>query len=255
VVELDLEEAVFGASREIQIPTLDDCKACSGSGSTDGKRKACGTCRGHGRVRMQNGIFSIQQTCPACGGAGQVVESPCKPCRGAGRVEGEKTLAVKIPAGVDEGDRIRLAGEGQAGPRGVPSGDLFVEVHVKPHAIFQRDGADLYCEVPIRFSQAALGGELSVPTLGGDALIKIPPETQSGKLFRLRGKGVKPVRGGEPGDLLCRVVVETPVKLTRTQKDLLEQFEASFEDGREHTPRQSGWVDGVKQFWDRLTSG
>jgi len=206
-------------------------------------------------VRMQNGIFSIQQTCPTCGGSGQVVENPCKVCRGAGRVEGEKTLSVKIPAGVDEGDRIRLAGEGQAGARGVPAGDLYVEVHVKPHPIFQRDGADLYCEVPIRFSQAALGGELTVPTLGGEALIKIPVETQSGKLFRLRGKGVKPVRGGEAGDLLCRVVVETPVKLTRKQKELLEQFEASFEDGREHTPRQTGWFDGVKQFWDRMTSG
>jgi molecular chaperone DnaJ len=175
-------------------------------------------------------------------------------CRGAGRVEGEKTLQVKIPAGVDEGDRIRLSGEGQAGPRGTPPGDLFVEVHVKPHPIFQRDGADLYCEVPIRFSQAALGGEVVVPTLGGEALIKIPAETQTGKLFRLRGKGVRPVRGGEAGDLICRVAVETPVHLTRKQKELLEQFEASFEDGKDHTPRQSGWLDGVRQFWDRMTS-
>ena len=254
VVELDLEEAVFGAQRELEIPTLEECKPCSGSGSLDGKRKTCATCRGHGRVRMQNGIFSVQQACPTCGGAGQSIENPCKACRGAGRVEGEKTLSVKIPAGVDEGDRIRLSGEGQAGPRGTAPGDLFVEVHVKPHPIFQRDGADLHCEVPIRFSQAALGGEVAVPTLGGEALIKIPAETQTGKLFRLRGKGVKPVRGGDYGDLLCRVVVETPVHLNRKQKELLEQFEASFEDGREHTPRQSGWFDGVRQFWDRMTS-
>ncbi len=254
VVELDLEEAVAGVAREIEVPTVVTCEPCGGTGSVDRKTTTCDTCRGQGRVRMQNGIFSIQQACPKCGGAGKTVANPCKSCRGAGRVRDDKTLSVKIPGGVDEGDRVRLSGEGEAGPGGSPPGDLYVEVRVRQHAIFQREGNDLYCEVPIRFSQAALGADVVVPTLDGEALIHIPAETQTGRLFRLRGKGVKSVRGHGTGDLTCRVVVETPVKLTRRQKELLNEFENSFADGREHTPRQTSWLDGVKQFWERMTS-
>jgi len=255
VLELDLEEAVFGVDKQIEVPTLGACESCEGSGSVDGKTETCKTCKGHGRVRMQNGIFSIQQACPHCGGAGKVIAHPCKTCRGEGRVHKDKTLSVKIPAGVDSGDRIRLTGEGQAGPAGTPAGDLYVEVHVREHAIFQRERDDLYCEVPIRFSQAALGAELVVPTLGGDATIRVPAETQTGKSFRLRGKGVRNVRNGHVGDLICKVVVETPVKLSKRQRELLEEFETSFgEDGAAHTPRASSWLDGVKQFWERVTS-
>jgi len=255
VLELDLEEAVFGTERRIEVPTLVACDVCDGSGSADGKSETCRTCQGHGRVRMQNGIFSIQQACPHCGGAGKVVANPCKTCRGEGRTQKDKTLSVKIPAGVDSGDRIRLSGEGQAGPKGAPAGDLYVEVHVREHKIFQREHDDLFCEIPIRFSQAALGAELAVPTLGGDATIRVPAETQTGKSFRLRGKGVKNVRNGHVGDLICRVVVETPVKLSKRQKELLGEFEASFEENPSaHTPRASSWLDGVKQFWERVTS-
>jgi molecular chaperone DnaJ len=255
VLELDLEEAVFSVEKQIRVPMLAACQSCSGSGSADGKLDTCGTCRGHGRVRMQNGVFSIQQTCPHCGGSGKSIANPCKSCHGEGRVQEEKKLAVKIPAGVDSGDRIRLSGEGEAGPAGSAPGDLYVEVHVREHAIFQRERDDLLCEVPIRFSQAALGAELEVPTLGGEAAIKIPAETQTGKLFRLRGKGVRNVRSGHVGDLICKVVVETPVKLSKNQCDLLQQFEASFgDDARDHTPRASSWLDGVKQFWERVTS-
>lgn len=255
MLELDLEEAVFGADKTIRVPTLVECEKCEGSGSADGKLSTCGTCQGHGRVRMQNGIFSIQQACPHCGGSGRTIANPCKTCRGEGRVRHEKHLEVKVPAGVDTGDRIRLSGEGEAGPAGAPPGDLYVEVQVREHAIFQRQQDDLFCEVPIRFSQAALGAELEVPTLGGEATIKIPAETQTGKLFKLRGKGVKNVRTGHVGDLLCRVVVETPVKLNKQQRELLRQFEESFgEDYAAHTPRASSWLDSVKQFWDRVTT-
>ncbi len=256
VMELDLEEAVFGVDKQIEVPTLVACKPCSGSGSEDGKVETCKTCAGRGQVRMQRGIFSVQQPCPACGGRGQTIAKPCKSCHGNGRIRDEKTLSVKIPAGVDNGDRIRLQGEGEAGPPGAAAGDLFVEVNVREHRIFQRDGDDLYCEVPIRFSQAALGADLVVPTLDGEALIKVPLETQTGKLFRLRGKGVKSVRSHAPGDLLCRVVVETPVNLTSKQRELLRDFEATFqgEEGAKHSPRSSGFLDGVKAFWDRMTS-
>jgi molecular chaperone DnaJ len=255
VVELDLEEAVFGVEKRIEVPTLAACGKCDGSGSADGKTTTCTTCRGQGRVRMQNGIFSIQQACPHCGGAGKMIANPCKQCRGEGRIQQDKTLAVKIPAGVDSGDRIRLSGEGQAGPAGTPAGDLYVEVQVREHAIFQRDHDDLHCEVPIRFSQAALGAGLKVPTLDGDAEIRIPAETQTGKSFRLRNKGVRNVRNGHVGDLICRVVVETPVKLDKHQRELLAQFEASFgDDSARHTPRATSWLDGVKQFWERVTS-
>ncbi|MFD0727144.1 molecular chaperone DnaJ [Lysobacter brunescens] len=256
VMELDLEEAVAGVEKRIEIPTLVDCKPCKGSGSEDGKVETCATCQGRGQVRFQRGIFAMQQPCPHCGGNGKRIVSPCKSCRGAGRVEEEKVLSVKIPAGVDNGDRIRLSGEGEAGPAGAPPGDLYVDVRVREHDIFQRDGDDLHCEVPIRISQAALGDTVRVPTLGGEAEIRIPPETQTGKVFRLREKGVRSVRSRSTGDLYCRVVVETPVNLTSQQRELLEQFEATFvgEEARRHSPRSSTFMDGVKSFWERMTS-
>jgi molecular chaperone DnaJ len=256
VMELSLEEAVGGIDKQIEIPTLDACDTCEGSGSADGKVETCTTCGGRGQVRFQRGIFSMQQTCPHCNGRGQSIANPCGDCHGQGRVERTKTLSVKIPAGVDNGDRIRLTGEGEAGPTGSPPGDLYVEVRVREHEIFQRDGDDLHCEVPIRISQAALGDTIRVPTLGGEVELRIPGETQSGKLFRLRDKGVKSVRSRKPGDLYCRAVVETPVNLTPEQRELLEKFEATFvgEGARKHSPRSSTFLDGVKGFWDRMTS-
>ena len=256
VMELDLEEAVAGIEKRIEIPTLAECSPCKGSGSADGKVDTCATCHGRGQVRMQRGPFQMQAPCPHCGGQGKTIANPCKACDGAGRVEEDKTLSVKIPAGVDNGDRIRLAGEGEAGPAGMPAGDLYVEVRVRPHAIFQRDGDDLHCEVPIRISQAALGDTVRVPTLGGEVELRIPAETQSGKVFRLRDKGVKSVRSRAPGDLYCKVAVETPVNLTAEQRALMEQFEATFtgEDARRHSPKSATFLDGVKGFWDRMVS-
>ncbi|MCC4596774.1 molecular chaperone DnaJ [Xanthomonas campestris pv. phormiicola] len=256
VLELDLEEAVAGIERRIEIPTLGECEHCHGSGSEDGKVEICTTCQGRGQVRIQRGIFAMQQSCPHCAGRGQIVQNPCGTCHGAGRVEETKVLSVKIPPGVDNGDRIRLSGEGEAGPAGTPPGDLYVEVRVREHAIFQRDGDDLHCEVPIRISQAALGDTVRVATLGGEAEIRIPAETQTGKLFRLRGKGVRSVRSRSEGDLYCRVVVETPVNLTADQRKLLEEFESTFtgEDARKHSPKSATFIDGVKGFWDRMTS-
>jgi len=256
VMELDLEEAVAGIEKRIELPTLAACGDCNGSGSEDGKLETCGTCHGRGQVRMQRGIFTMQQPCPHCGGRGQIIAHPCRTCHGNGRVEEEKVLSVKIPAGVDSGDRIRLAGEGEAGPAGTPPGDLYVEVRVRPHPIFVRDGDDLHCEVPIRISQAALGDTIRVPTLGGEVELRIPAETQTGKQFRLRDKGVKSVRSRAPGDLYCKAVVETPVNLTAEQRALLEQFEATFvgEGARKHSPRSSTFLDGVKGFWDRMVS-
>ncbi|KKY07087.1 molecular chaperone DnaJ, partial [Xanthomonas phaseoli pv. phaseoli] len=251
-----LEKAVAGIERRIEIPTLVECTPCHGSGSEDGKVETCGTCHGRGQVRIQRGIFAMQQSCPHCDGRGTLIQNPCKTCHGAGRVEEDKVLSIKVPAGVDTGDRIRLAGEGEAGPAGTPPGDLYVEVRVREHAIFQRDGDDLHCEVPIRISQAALGDTVRVATLGGEAEIRIPAETQTGKLFRLRGKGVRSVRSRSEGDLYCRVVVETPVNLTADQRELLQQFEATFtgEDARKHSPKSATFIDGVKGFWDRMTS-
>lgn len=256
VMELDLEEAVAGLERRIEIPTLAACEPCKGSGSADGKLETCATCHGRGQVRLQRGIFTMQQPCPQCGGRGQTIAQPCPECHGAGRVEHEKVLQVKIPAGVDSGDRIRLAGEGEAGPAGTPPGDLYVEVRVRPHEIFVRDGDDLHCEVPVRISQAALGDTIRVPTLGGEVELRIPAETQTGKVFRLRDKGVKSVRSRAPGDLYCKAVVETPVNLTAEQRELLERFEATFvgEGARKHSPRASTFIDGVKGFWDRMVS-
>ena len=252
-MELDLEEAVRGTTVSIRVPTLADCKTCKGSGAKKGTSPVtCTTCNGMGQVRMQQGFFAVQQTCPRCHGSGKMVTDPCGDCHGQGRVEEEKTLSVKVPAGVDTGDRIRLSGEGEAGALGGPSGDLYVVVNVRPHPIFQRDGRDLYCEVPISFADAALGGELEVPTLNGRVKLKIPEGTQTNKLFRLRGKGVTPVRGGGVGDLLCRVAVETPVKLNKRQRELLEEFRASLQGDASHSPRESSWFEGVKRFFGDL---
>jgi molecular chaperone DnaJ len=251
---LTLEQAVAGDTVSINVATLATCEVCHGSGAKAGSHpETCPTCAGRGQVRMQQGFFTVQQTCPRCRGKGTIISDPCGNCHGAGRVEKEKTLSVKIPAGVDSGDRIRLAGEGEAGPNGGPSGDLYVEISVQPHEIFSRDGADLACEVPLSFATAALGGEIEVPTLGGSVSLKIPSETQTGKVFRLRGKGVKPVRGGATGDLLCRVEVETPVHLSKEQKELLKKFEASVKaDGGKHSPREHGWLQGVKKFFEKV---
>jgi molecular chaperone DnaJ len=256
VMELDLEEAVAGVERRVELPTMAECAPCNGTGSEDGRVETCDTCHGRGQVRFQRGIFSMQQPCPSCHGRGQTFRNPCLACHGQGRVEEEKVLMVKVPAGVDTGDRIRLAGEGEAGPAGAPPGDLYVEVRVRPHAIFERDGDDLHCEVPIRFPQAALGDTVRVPTLGGEVELRVPAETQTGKVFRLRGKGVRSVRSRDVGDLYCKVVVETPVNLTAEQRELLERFEATFggEGGRRHSPRSSTFVDGVRGFWERMTS-
>ena len=253
-LEIDLEDAVQGSTVKIRVPTLEHCEECNGSGARKGSTPvSCTTCGGAGQIRMQQGFFSVQQTCPNCRGKGKMIKDPCGSCHGRGRVEKQKTLSVKIPPGVDTGDRIRLAGEGEAGPDGGGPGDLYVQVAVRPHSIFQRDGKHLYTEVPISFTDAALGGELEVPTLEGRVKLRVPPETQTGKLFRLRGKGVKPVRGGQVGDLLCRVVVETPVNLTKKQKDLLAEFQASLgESNQKHSPRKTSWFEGVKNFFDEM---
>lgn len=251
-MELSLEEAVKGVSKQIKVPTLVNCETCDGSGAKKGTQPTtCGTCHGAGQVRMQQGFFAVQQPCPTCRGRGVEIKDPCPSCYGQGRVEKTKTLSVTIPAGVDTGDRIRLSGEGEAGPEGGPAGDLYVEVMVREHSIFHRDGKNLYCEVPISFVDAALGGELEVPTLDGRVKLKVPAETQTGKLFRMRGKGVTPVRGGSTGDLLCRVVVETPVNLSGEQKELLKKLQESFEGG-DNSPRKTSWFDGVKSFFDKL---
>lgn len=252
-LDLDLEEAVRGTTVTIRVPTLVECKVCDGNGAKPGtSASTCPTCGGIGQVRMQQGFFSVQQTCPRCHGSGKIIPEPCNACHGQGRVEEQKTLSVKVPAGVDTGDRIRLTGEGEAGTLGGPSGDLYVVVNVREHSIFQRDGKHLYCEVPINFTDAALGGELEVPTLDGRVKLKIPEGTQTGKMFRLRGKGVTPVRGGGAGDLMCKVVVETPVNLSRRQRELLEEFRNTLQSDSSHSPRASGWFDGMKRFFDDL---
>ena len=254
-LDLDLEQAVKGTTVKIKVPRLVGCETCDGSGAKPGSTPSnCGTCGGVGQVRMQQGFFSVQQTCPNCRGRGKVISDPCRDCSGQGRVEERKSLSVKVPAGVDTGDRIRLSGEGEAGPSGGPSGDLYVQISVREHQLFERDGKHLYCEVPISFVDAALGGELEVPTLDGRVKLKIPAETQTGKLFRLRGKGVVPVRGGSAGDLMCRTVIETPVNLNRRQKDLLEELRSMMDErGSKHSPRKESWFEGVKKFFDDMT--
>ena len=253
-LELGLEEAVAGTNVQIKVPTLVNCATCGGTGAKKGSSaKTCGTCHGAGQVRMQQGFFSVQQTCPTCHGQGTVIEDPCGTCRGQGKVQENKTLSVKVPPGVDTGDRIRLGGEGEAGDNGGPPGDLYVQVHVREHPIFTRDGSHLYCEVTIAFTTAALGGELEVPTLNGKVMLKIPESTQTGKMFRMRGKGVKPVRGGPQGDLICRVVVETPVKLTEQQRGLLRQLDESLQGGgSKHSPNAHSWLDRVKSFFTEI---
>ncbi len=255
-LEITLEEAVFGVEKELEIPRLEVCDVCDGSGAAPGtKPETCSTCGGLGQVRMQQGFFSVQQTCPTCKGTGKEIKQPCPACYGEGRVQKHKKLRVKIPPGVDTGDRVRLTGEGEAGVHGGPSGDLYVQVRVKPHRIFEREGEDLYCEVPISFATATLGGELEAPTLDGRVNLRIPAETQTGKVFRIRGKGVKPVRGGAPGDLFCRVKIETPVNLNKEQKALLKQFSESLaKGGTKHSPQEHGWLDGVKGFFEELKS-
>ncbi len=250
-LELTLEQAVFGDTLNIDFTTLGECESCKGSGASPGSKvSTCEACHGTGQVRMQQGFFAVQQACPRCKGRGQVITQPCDTCLGQGRVRRKKTLSVKVPAGVDTGDRIRLSGEGEAGANGGPAGDLYVEVHVKVHALFEREGANLSCEVPVSFATATLGGSIEVPTLHGNVVLKVPAETQSGRVFRLKEKGVKPVRGGSTGDLFCRVMVETPVKLNEEQKELLRKFEKSMsQDGSKHSPRESSWLDGVKQFF------
>ena len=252
-LELDLEEAVRGTTVTIRVPTLVECKPCDGSGAKKGTSPVtCTTCGGIGQVRMQQGFFSVQQTCPRCQGSGKMISDPCSSCHGQGRVEEQKTLSVKVPPGVDTGDRIRLTGEGEAGAQGGPAGDLYVVVNVREHPIFQRDGKHLFCEVPISFADAALGGELEVPTLDGRVKLKIPEGTQTGKQFRLRGKGVAPVRGGAAGDLLCRVAVETPVNLGKRQRELLDEFRKTLQSDSSHSPKASGWFEGVKRFFGDL---
>ncbi|MEW6313185.1 MAG: molecular chaperone DnaJ [Pseudomonadota bacterium] len=250
-LEISLEEAARGTETSIRIPTMEECETCHGSGAKPGTTPTtCPTCGGHGQVRMQQGFFSIQQTCPKCHGSGKYIATPCGTCNGAGRIKQHKTLSVKIPAGVDNGDRIRLSGEGEAGINGGPPGDLYVVIQLKQHAVFQRDHNDLHCEMPISFTTAALGGEIEIPTLDGYAKIKIPPETQTGKVFRLRGKGIKGVRAHAPGDLLCHMVVETPVNLTARQRELLEELEAiNVTDGSKHNPRAKSWMDKVRDFF------
>ncbi|MDR0674410.1 MAG: molecular chaperone DnaJ [Zoogloeaceae bacterium] len=250
-LEISLEQAAKGTETKIRIPTMEACEVCNGSGAKPGSKPAtCPTCGGSGQIRLQQGFFSIQQTCHKCHGTGRFISDPCTVCHGAGRVKKHKTLAVKIPAGVDEGDRIRLSGEGEHGVNGGPPGDLYVQVHLRPHSVFTRDHNDLHCEMPISFTIAALGGEIEIPTLDGAASFRIPPETQTGRVFRLRGKGIKGVRSHTHGDLLCHVVVETPVHLTERQKELLQELETlSADHDGEHHPRAQSWMDKVKDFF------
>lgn len=256
-MELTLEEAVRGVTKEIDVPTYVNCDTCNGSGAKPGTTpQTCSTCHGHGHVQMRQGFFAVQQTCPTCHGRGKSITDPCTSCHGQGRIQKTKTLSVKIPAGVDTGDRIRLAGEGEAGELGAPAGDLYVQVHVREHHIFSREENNLYCEVPVSFTMAALGGEVEVPTLDGRVSLKVPAETQTGRMFRMRGKGVKSVRGGGVGDLLCKLVVETPVNLSSRQKELLRELEESLggSAAKKHKPKSEGFFDGVKKFFDDLTS-
>ncbi|EEF80049.1 Chaperone protein DnaJ [Methylophaga thiooxydans] len=251
-LDLSLEEAVAGTTAKIRIPVNVECKTCDGSGAKKGTEPVtCTTCGGHGQVRIQQGFFTMQQACPHCGGTGKMIKDPCTDCHGEGFVQENKTLSVKVPAGVDTGDRIRLQGEGEAGSHGAPAGDLYVEVSVKRHDVFTRDGTNLFCDVPLSFVTAALGGDVEVPTLEGKANLKIPEGTQTGQQFRLRGKGIQSVRGGAIGDLMCRVIIETPVKLSKKQKELLQELEDTMQGGGDkHNPKHSSWLDAVKRFFE-----
>ena len=248
-MEVSLEQAAHGHTTEIRVPSWESCDVCQGSGAKPGtKPKTCHTCGGAGQVRIQQGFFSIQQTCPTCHGTGKVIPDPCTACDGVGRTKKNKTLEVKIPAGIDDGMRIRSAGNGEPGINGGPPGDLYVEIRLKEHSVFQRDGDDLHCEVPISFTTAALGGRIEIPTLSGKAEIELPEGVQSGKQFRLRGKGIKGVRSSYPGDLYAHIAVETPVRLTDKQKQLLRELDASLKDPK-HSPQHKGWMDRVRDFF------
>ncbi|MFD0965496.1 molecular chaperone DnaJ [Seminibacterium arietis] len=252
-IEITLEEAVKGVKKDIQIQTLVACDSCHGSGAESGSKvETCPTCHGSGRIRRQQSFFVTEQTCPHCHGSGKKIERSCKKCHGEGRVHKVESLSVTIPAGVDTGNQLRLSGKGAAGENGAPPGDLYVFIHVKPHHIFERDGNNLYCEVPVSFTMAALGGEIEVPTLDGRLKVKIPAETQTGKLLRLRGKGITTSRTGYSGDLICRIIVETPINLSEEQKDLLRKLEESLQEKQKHSPKSSSFLDGVKKFFDNL---
>jgi molecular chaperone DnaJ len=250
-MDITLEEAAAGKKTEIRIPSYDECDTCHGTGAKPGtSAKTCGTCQGQGVVQMRQGFFSVQQNCPHCRGSGKIISDPCSPCHGQGKIKRQKTLEISIPAGIDDGMRIRSTGNGEPGTNGGPPGDLYIEIRLQKHDVFQRDGDDLHCAVPISFTTAALGGEVSVPTLNGEAAIDLPEGTQTGKQFRLRGKGVKGVRASFPGDLYCHITVETPVKLTEHQRKLLKELDESLKKGgAKHSPTESGWADKLKNLF------
>jgi len=250
-MEVTLEEAAEGKEAQIRIPSWDECDTCHGTGAKPGtSAKTCSTCQGSGSVQMRQGFFSVQQTCPHCRGTGKIIPDPCTPCHGQGKVKQQKTLEVKIPAGIDSGMRIRSTGNGEPGTNGGPAGDLYIEIRIKKHDIFERDGDDLHCAVPISFTTAALGGEIHVPTLQGEAAIDLPEGTQTGKQFRLRGKGIKGVRSSFPGDLYCHITVETPVKLTEHQRKLLKELDESLKKGgNKHSPNEEGWAEKLRSFF------
>ncbi len=254
-VEIGLEEAFAGTKKTINVPSSVSCEACSGTGSDGGTASAttCGTCQGAGKVRAQQGFFLIERTCPTCGGSGRTIKNPCKVCGGAGRVQRERTLSVSVPAGVEDGTRIRLAGEGEAGLRGAPAGDLYVDVGVRPHGLFQRDGSNIFVRVPLRMTQAALGTQVEVPVVDGSrARVTVPAGTQTGDQFRLRGKGFSVLRSAARGDMYVQVVVETPQNLSRRQRELLEEFEAEAAKDGQSSPESEGFFAKVKEFWDGL---
>lgn len=249
-LELDLESAIHGKTVQIRIPRLVTCKSCQGSGARKGTKPiTCKTCGGEGQVRIQQGFFTIQQTCPDCHGEGRIITNPCPDCHGQGQIQENKTLSVKIPAGINEGNRIRLSGEGEAGSRGAPPGDLYVQIHLKPHPLFKREGNNLYCDIPINYTIAVLGGDIQIPTLSGMVNLHIPPETQSGKVLRLRGRGV-PGRPAVTGDLLCRVFVETPMNLNKAQKELIATLGKELENGN-HYPKSHLWLENAKKFFKK----
>ena len=250
-MEITLEEAARGKESQIRIPSWEGCETCSGTGAKPGTTaKGCGSCNGSGTVHMRQGFFSVQQTCPHCQGTGKIIPDPCTACNGQGKVKKSKTLEVKIPAGINEGMRIRSAGNGEPGVNGGPAGDLYIEIRIKPHDIFERDGDDLHCTMPVGMTTAALGGSIEVPNLGGKAEIELPEGTQHGKTFRLRGKGIKGIRSSYPGDLYCHISIETPVKLTEHQRKLLKELDKSFRDGGErHSPNAKSWTDRVKDLF------
>ena len=250
-MEITLEEAAAGKDSQIRIPSWDECDTCHGSGAKPGtSAKTCSTCNGNGAVQMRQGFFSVQQTCPHCHGSGKIIPEPCTSCHGQGKVKKQKTLEIKIPPGIDDGMRIRSASNGEPGRNGGPAGDLFIEIRVKRHELFERDGDDLHCKVPVSVTTAALGGEIEVPTLAGKAAIDIPEGTQHGKQFRLRGKGIKGVRSSYPGDLYVHVDVETPIKLTEHQRKLLKELDESFKKGgHKHSPNDKGWFEKFTEFF------